>query len=320
MPREDNALIEAVERADGVVLSTTEVDERGESNVFGGEDVRRADRRPGRQHRDPGRPRRGVCGASRSPSTGWSSFAVAAVEAATGRPVAPRRDAGGRTRPLDRLPRPAGDDRSPSPSRRCCAARCPPDAFRDKIVVVGASAPSLQDFHATPVGDGHEMPGAEIQANAIWTVEHGFPLKSGPRRSLNVALIVLFGLVAPGRRSCGCGRCSPSRSRSSLGLLFLVCAQLAFEAGLDPRRRLPARPRSSSPPSARWRSLPDHRLRAPAGPRHLRPLRPRAGRRRRARRAPTRTCGSPACGARGPCCSATCAASPASPSRSRRTR
>ena len=56
----------------------------------------------------------------------------------------------------------------------------PPDAFRGKIVVVGASAPSLQDFHATPVGEGHEMPGAEVQANAIWTVENGFPLQSAP--------------------------------------------------------------------------------------------------------------------------------------------
>ena len=38
-PKEDNALILAVQRADGIVLSTTEVDEHGEGNVFGGEGV-----------------------------------------------------------------------------------------------------------------------------------------------------------------------------------------------------------------------------------------------------------------------------------------
>src|SRR5262245_15840016 len=38
-PAEDNALIEAVARAGNVVLSATEVNGRGESKVFGGEDV-----------------------------------------------------------------------------------------------------------------------------------------------------------------------------------------------------------------------------------------------------------------------------------------
>ena len=38
-PAEDNALIDAVARAVNVVLSATEVDERGRSNAFGGEDV-----------------------------------------------------------------------------------------------------------------------------------------------------------------------------------------------------------------------------------------------------------------------------------------
>src|SRR5918995_3306624 len=40
-PREDNALIAAVERADSVVLATTEVDRGGQSNVFGGDQVLR---------------------------------------------------------------------------------------------------------------------------------------------------------------------------------------------------------------------------------------------------------------------------------------
>jgi CHASE2 domain-containing sensor protein len=40
--RDDNALITAVERADGVVLATAETDERGRTNVFGGDDIVRS--------------------------------------------------------------------------------------------------------------------------------------------------------------------------------------------------------------------------------------------------------------------------------------
>ena len=40
-PAEDNALIQAVGRAGYVVLATTEVDENGKTNVFGGEEVLR---------------------------------------------------------------------------------------------------------------------------------------------------------------------------------------------------------------------------------------------------------------------------------------
>ena len=49
-----------------------------------------------------------------------------------------------------------------------------PAAFKDKIVVVGAAAPSLQDVHPTSVGGG-PMPGGEIQANAIATVLDNLP-------------------------------------------------------------------------------------------------------------------------------------------------
>ena len=41
-PREDNALIESVDRTDGVVLATTEVDKGGRTAVFGGDRVLRA--------------------------------------------------------------------------------------------------------------------------------------------------------------------------------------------------------------------------------------------------------------------------------------
>ena len=51
--------------------------------------------------------------------------------------------------------------------------KVPAGAFRDKIVIVGPSAVTLQDIHPTSTGDA--MSGAEIQANAIATALAGFP-------------------------------------------------------------------------------------------------------------------------------------------------
>ena len=49
-----------------------------------------------------------------------------------------------------------------------------PDTVRGKIVIVGVSAPSLQDVHQTPTTLA--MSGPELQANSIATVLRGFPL------------------------------------------------------------------------------------------------------------------------------------------------
>ena len=60
--------------------------------------------------------------------------------------------------------------------------------FRGRTVVVGATAPTLRDVHATPVGGGEPMAGAEVQANAIWTALHGAPLRA---RHAAVGLILI---------------------------------------------------------------------------------------------------------------------------------
>jgi hypothetical protein len=52
-----------------------------------------------------------------------------------------------------------------------------PGTFRDKIVVVGATAPVLQDVHPSSTSGDGEMSGPEIQAHAIATVLDGFPLQ-----------------------------------------------------------------------------------------------------------------------------------------------
>lgn len=45
-----------------------------------------------------------------------------------------------------------------------------PDAFRDKIVLIGATTLTLQDVHPTPFSSNQTTPGVEIVANAIDTI------------------------------------------------------------------------------------------------------------------------------------------------------
>jgi adenylate cyclase len=222
--RDDEALILAVERAHGVVLSTTEVNARGESNVFGGEDVVRAvGARAGDtqiQSDTDGKLRRFPTEVG-----GLTAFPVAAVEA-SGQPV-DLGESGG--------PFPWIDYRGPPNTfanysfSDVLRNRVPADAFRGKIVVVGATSPSLQDYHATATTGEEEMPGVEVQANAIWTVEHGFPLQSVPGW-LNLLLIALFAAAGPLAQV----RLRPLLAFGAavgLAALFLIAAQLAFDGG-----------------------------------------------------------------------------------------
>jgi adenylate cyclase len=225
VPKEDNALILAVQRADGIVLSTTEVDEHGEGNVFGGEGVaEQIGARVGNTtvQVDPG----GVLRHFFVSYQGLVSFPVAAVEVAAGETV--DRSAAGTESPWIDYRGPPGTFATYSFSD-VLRGRVPDGAFRGKTVIVGSTAPSLHDYVATPASEGHEMAGPEMLANAIWTVENGFPLSSVPGW-INVLLIVLFGLLGPVVQL----RLRPLVAFAAavlLGLLFVVLAQIAFEEG-----------------------------------------------------------------------------------------
>jgi adenylate cyclase len=104
----------------------------------------------------------------------------------------------------------------------------PSNYFRGKVVFVGATQLSLEDYHATSTDP--QMAGVELEADAAATVLRGFPLNSVPGW-INVLLIVLFGVGVPLLAL----RVRPVMSIAiavATGVVFAIVAQLAFNAGL----------------------------------------------------------------------------------------
>jgi CHASE2 domain-containing sensor protein len=222
--RNDLMLYNAVARARNVVLATTVVDGAGHANVFGGDaNVRAAHAVVGTANlpADAG----GVIRRYSRTMLGRPSFAVAAVRMA------------GHRIPADRFPTGTAliDFRGPPGTIRTVSFsdvlhhRVSPRVFAGKIVVVGATSPTLQDVHATSTTGAAPMAGAEVQANAIWTALHDNPLQPA-NGWLTVIAILVCALAAPlaGLRFrvlvsalVGCAVCG----------LYLVASQLAFDSG-----------------------------------------------------------------------------------------
>jgi adenylate cyclase len=223
-PADDQALADAIARAGNVVLATTVVDDRGGTNVLGGDDVLR-DLRARAAHAglttDSGRVVRRMARELERLET----FSVATVERAQG----------GRL-PEDAFPEPAWIDYHGRtnvrtiPFHRVVRGEFPRGTFRDKIVVVGATAPSLQDVHPTSVSGDQFMYGVEIHANAISTILRDFPLRE-VAGWVTVALILLLGALGP----LIAIRFGPLRA-AVIGLalagLYLAFVQLAFNSGV----------------------------------------------------------------------------------------
>ena len=98
-------------------------------------------------------------------------------------------------------------------------------------MVIGPSAPSLQDVHPTSTtGDDELMAGAEIQANALDTVLRGLPLQPAPR-GLDVLLIVLLGHGRAGGQPALLAAARPRDGARPSAAIFVVAVQLAFNGG-----------------------------------------------------------------------------------------
>ena len=225
--RDDNALIEAIARKGGVVLSTTEVDRRGNTRVLGGEEVLaevEASAANGNYEPDPG----GVVRKMHYQLDGLVTLAVATAEAATGETVEPTEFESDGEAWIDYRGPP--DTFRNVPFVRVLRGQVPDAVFRGKTVIIGATHPTLQDIHATPTTGDEYMSGPEIQANAVWTAEHGFPL--GSSSDIVDLLLILLMAVTPAAITLRLKPPLALVSALALGILYAVLTQVAFNGGV----------------------------------------------------------------------------------------
>jgi adenylate cyclase len=225
-PRADNALISSVQRADRnshVVLATTEVGADGRTNIFGGDRVVQqvgAIPANGNLIPDPG----DVIRRMPYELQNLTGFGVAAAEAPGDIEVDESKfsDDGAW---IDYVGPPGTIDEVPFSD--VYLGRFDPGTFTDKFVVVGTTAPSLQDVHPTSTSGNDLMSGPEIQASSIHTARSGLPIVASSE-AVDLILVVLFAFVAP----LATLALSPVRGlllALAVGILYTVAVQLGFE-------------------------------------------------------------------------------------------
>src|SRR3954452_22180925 len=225
-PRDDNALVLAVQRAGDVVLSTTETTRDGHTRILGGDAfLKRIGARPGSTlyRADPGDTVRHIA----YDFNGLKSFGLVTAEVAQRRTISRSELPDARTWIDFRGPPGTFPAHSFSDVLR---GKVPAGAFRGRTVIVGASATSLQDVHATSTTGHALMAGPEIQANVVATALDDFPLRSSSH-GIDLLLVVLMGLVIP----VAALRMGPVKALgvgAALGVAFLVLVQVGFDRGV----------------------------------------------------------------------------------------
>jgi CHASE2 domain-containing sensor protein len=224
-PRDDNALISAVGRAHNVVLATAETDEHGHTNVLGGDEnlkrlgaVAAASNMPS----GPG----GTLQRFDRTAGGIETLAVAAARVVGHAPGPSAFNESGSTWIDFRGPPGTIDTVSFSD---LVNGRVDPARVRGRIVVVGATAPTLQDVHPTPTASGKLMSGPEIEANAIYTATHGLPLRDVPSW-LKLLAIALLGTL-PAIASLRLRALLAALTAPAIAVAWIAIAQLAFGHG-----------------------------------------------------------------------------------------
>jgi HD-GYP domain-containing protein (c-di-GMP phosphodiesterase class II) len=221
--REDIALYQAIGRAGGAVLATSETDGQGHTRVLGGdENLAEVDAQAAASNLpdETG----GVIRRFGPEVAGLPTLAVRVAER-LGRPVA-KEDFPTEGALIDYRGRPGT---IPTVSfSTLLAGKADPALLRGRVVVIGASAPTLHDQHATPQGR-ELMSGPEVQANAIWTALHGLPLAQAPPW-LDVLLILLAAasvpLLALRVRGSVAALAAPA-----FGVVYVAIAQTVFDHG-----------------------------------------------------------------------------------------
>ena len=223
---EDSALLNAVARAPNkVILADSQPDPQGRSGVFGGQQtLDQIKARAG--NTQIGEDSDGVRRRIPFEVGNMETFPLVAAEVASGKQITEDQMGG----PSAWIDYDGGVGTYPSvPFSRVLSGQFPPGFFKGKVVVVGASDPTLKDLAQTPTSGDELMSGPEINANAIATALDDFPLRSTPL-GLDLFLIALMGILAP----LASYRLSPIRALAlglGAGALYLVFAQLAFNSG-----------------------------------------------------------------------------------------
>jgi HD-GYP domain-containing protein (c-di-GMP phosphodiesterase class II) len=224
-PEEDVALYDAIGAAGGVTLATSESDGKGHTNVLGGDaNLAKVHARAAAANLTTSAG--GVITQFPYEVSELKSLAVVAAERATGTPLPRSRFQSGNAL-IDY--RGGAGTFTEVPFWKVVRGQVRASTFRGKIVVVGATAPSLQDLHATPTSGSDLMPGPEVQANAIWTALHGNPLRTAPNWLTAIA-ILLAALAAP----LAAHRLNVVRAAllaAAAAMMYAATAQFAFDRG-----------------------------------------------------------------------------------------
>ncbi|NGP89140.1 CHASE2 domain-containing protein [Fodinibius halophilus] len=98
--------------------------------------------------------------------------------------------------------------------------------FEDKIVLVGATMPELNDLHSTPFAPQDAMPGVEMHANAIQTILSGKYIHHiSPWFNLTLIVLLITLVAWAGRRYSGLGG---FMTYFSLGILVVALTIFEF--------------------------------------------------------------------------------------------
>jgi CHASE2 domain-containing sensor protein len=221
--REDLALFDAVGRFPGTVLAATETDPRGETNILGGEqNLREVGAKVGMAQFPTATG--GLISRVRPTVHGRPTLAVAAAEA-LGHKVDPNAfEDGGAW--IDFRGGPGTIPAYHFSDVR--EHRLPASAVRGKVVVVGMTSPTQQDVHPTPTVTDDLMSGPEVQANALWTVLHGLPLRTAPWWAAVLAILALA--VTPALAALRL-RTLAVLTAPAIAAVYLGVAYLAFVHG-----------------------------------------------------------------------------------------
>jgi len=220
---EDLALYDAIDRAGGAVLATAESDGHGHTVVLGGDKNLKAIGARAAASTFPD----DAGGVIRHVKPAMADLpTIATVVAARAHRAVPasRYDDG---KAFIDFRGPPGTIPSVS-FADLLRGKVPKSMLRGKTVVVGATSPTLHDEHATAAGSDL-MSGPEVQANAIWTVLNGLPLRLAPVW-LNLLAIVATALAVP----LVALRVRPvfaALAAPAIGLAYVAIAQAAFERG-----------------------------------------------------------------------------------------